>query len=367
MNIFPPCKNNIGEIALFGTGGGYGESCVVHLGNQNWIVIDSCINPYTTECLPLDYLRKKGVNIANDVKLIICTHWHDDHIKGISQLLKECFNCQFVISKSIERKKFLQLVSLDYKKIKKETSNSSTTEFNKCLEILKDRKTQIIDALKDRILFSLKTADFTSEVISLSPSDYSVMKSSEEISTLITDYGATNKKIISSSPNSRCIAIYLKLGTHRALLGADLESNSDNRLGWSNVVEFNQSIDKKSAFFKISHHGSINGHDDRIWTTLLEPDTVGTLTPYNKSKSLPTQEMIKKFNSLCENVYITSNPIVGEKPKKRERDFEKLMLKFKQRIKEVKFRNGIIISQIDLQDNNSLWNITLFENAMKLS
>ncbi len=367
MNLFLLPNNNIGEIALLGTGGGYGESCVIHLGNQNWIVIDSCINPNTKECLPLIYLREKGINLANDVKLIICTHWHDDHINGISQLLKECRNCQFVISKSIERKKFLQLVLLDYKKIKKEASNSSTNEFNECLEILKERKTQIINAIKDRILFSLKTADFTSEIISLSPSDYSVMKSSEEISTLITEFGASNKKIITSSPNSRSVAIYLKLGTHRAILGADLESNSDNRLGWSNILEFNHSIDKKSTFFKISHHGSINGHDDRIWSTLLEPKTIGTLTPYNKNKTLPTQEMINKFKSLSENVYITSNPIVGEKPKKRRRDFEKLMLRFKQRIKEVKYRNGIIISQIDLLDNNSIWDITLVENATKLS
>ena len=33
------------EITLIGTGGGYGESCVVHYGENNWAVIDSCVDP----------------------------------------------------------------------------------------------------------------------------------------------------------------------------------------------------------------------------------------------------------------------------------------------------------------------------------
>lgn len=44
------------EISLIGTGGGYGESVVIHLGYNNWIVVDSCIDPFTKRSIPLDYL-----------------------------------------------------------------------------------------------------------------------------------------------------------------------------------------------------------------------------------------------------------------------------------------------------------------------
>lgn len=101
-------NNWIGEVTLIGTGGGYGESILVHLGFNNWIVIDSCVNPNTNESLPLWYLESIGVDVSKDVKLIICTHWHDDHIIGISTLLKKCLNAKFCMSKASDTKKFLQ-------------------------------------------------------------------------------------------------------------------------------------------------------------------------------------------------------------------------------------------------------------------
>ncbi len=79
--------SHIAEVSLIGTGGGYGESSVIHVGNNEWIVIDSCINPNTFQCLPLEYLRKIGVDVKTQVKSIVCTHWHNDHIQGMSQLV----------------------------------------------------------------------------------------------------------------------------------------------------------------------------------------------------------------------------------------------------------------------------------------
>lgn len=39
---------NLFRVSLIGTGGGYGESVVVQLGLNNWIVVDSCIDPVTS-------------------------------------------------------------------------------------------------------------------------------------------------------------------------------------------------------------------------------------------------------------------------------------------------------------------------------
>ena len=51
--------SSIAEINLIGTGGGYGESIVAHIGNNEWIIIDSCEDPNSKTCLPLELLRKK--------------------------------------------------------------------------------------------------------------------------------------------------------------------------------------------------------------------------------------------------------------------------------------------------------------------
>jgi beta-lactamase superfamily II metal-dependent hydrolase len=367
MNSLANPDNSTAEITILGTGGGYGESCVIHLGGQNWVVVDSCINPYTKECLPLSYFKNNGINYKECVKLIICTHWHDDHILGLSELLEECEHSGFIISRTADRKKFLQMVRLDYRKLQKETTNSSTVEFSKCLNILRRRAVPLRDASKDSILYTYKSDSFLSQIISLSPSEYSVELYNNEISSLITDFGPANTKIVQIDPNSRCIVLFIKLGPHRVLLGADLESIDDNRLGWSNILEFNNSIDKKSSLFKISHHGSINSHNENIWTDLLEPNPLATLTPYNRGTKLPTNEMVKKFLSQSSKVYITSDPNVSDKPKKRDRDFEKLLLNFNQKVSEVRYRNGIIRCQIDMTNENEDWLIDLFDNAYKLS
>jgi beta-lactamase superfamily II metal-dependent hydrolase len=360
-------ENNIGEITLIGTGGGYGESAVIHIGNQNWIVVDSCINPDSKKSLPLEYLERIGVNISIDVKLIICSHWHDDHLLGISQLLENAKSAAFCMARASDRKKFLQLVALDYQKITKEVSNSSTIEFNNCLEILKTRKTNIKFAQENTYLYSHKVSEFIeSNVISLSPSDYTILEFEKEISSLITSFGPINKKIIFNSPNSKSIVIFLRLGYHRAILGSDLEVSINEKEGWLNILDNNNVVDKKSTFFKIPHHGSKNGYHERIWSELLIENPISTLTPWNKKNKLPEAEMLVKYCEHSERVYMTSAQI-NEKPKKRNRSIEKMIEKMNYKIYEVQYKEGIIRSRIDIENNSALWEIALFKNAFHVN
>src|SRR4051812_26045765 len=104
MNYVLPSRNTA-EITLIGTGGGYGESCVIHLGNNHWIVVDCCVDPKKNSCLPLQYLENFKVDLKKDVKLIICTHWHNDHILGLSQLLEKCCSADLCFGRAIDRKK----------------------------------------------------------------------------------------------------------------------------------------------------------------------------------------------------------------------------------------------------------------------
>lgn len=367
MKLLDLPQNNIAEVTLIGTGGGYGESVVVHLGNQNWIVIDSCINPTTNSCLPLEYLKKIGVNVSKDVKLILCTHWHDDHLQGISTLFEESKNAIFCIARANDRTKFLRLVKLDYQKITKEASNSSTIEFNRCLDIIESRNSTLKLAQENTTLLSYPlTNGVKVEVLSLSPSDYTILEFDKEISTLITEFGVVNKKIISKSPNAKSVVLYLKLGTHRALLGSDLEVSQNPKEGWLNIIENNTVIDQKSTLFKIPHHGSENGYHEKIWITLLEKNPVSKLTPWNKNQKLPEAEMLKKFCVHSDSVYMTA-PQINKKPKKRAKDIEKIITRLKSRISEVKYKQGIIRSRIDMITPSKNWEIDLFDEAFHVN
>lgn len=367
MSKYCKPENHIAEISLIGTGGGYGESIVLHIGNNHWIVIDSCIDPFTKKSLPLEYLENLGVDVANDVKLIVCSHWHDDHILGLSNLLKECTNATFCFARTSDRKKFLSLVSLDYRKFKGKISISSTIEFNECIEIINNRNSVIKEASSDKLLISENINDlYKSEVFSLSPSDYTIQEFNEEISTLITEYGSRNKKIIVQSPNSKSVVLLIKFGNHRAILGSDMEISSDERKGWHNIIEKSFVVDKKASYFKVPHHGSKNSYHTRIWSELLLSNPIATLTPWNKGIKLPQPNMLKLYCSHSDAVYMTK---INEsyKPKKRDRSIEKFIKKMNYKLWEVKFQKGIITSKINIIEDEASWEIKLHENAVHIN
>src|SRR5450755_4692064 len=78
----PPKSEEI-EVTLFGPG--YGEAIAVHLGDGTWLLVDSCIDPASNAPAASTYLQQIGVKSAQ-VCAIIASHWHDDHVGGMSQL-----------------------------------------------------------------------------------------------------------------------------------------------------------------------------------------------------------------------------------------------------------------------------------------
>lgn len=361
-------NNNIFEVSLIGTGGGYGESVVIHLGNQNWAIVDSCINPETKISLPLEYLKSKGVNINTDVKLIICTHWHDDHILGISELLKSCESAVFCMARTNDREKFLQFVGLDFNKAKSEPSDSSTIEIDRCFKIIKDRRNSFKSAEQDKLLFSIENAGIKSTIFSLSPSDFVVNEFDKEISTLITEYGCQNRKVTIQSPNDKSVTLLVTVNNQSILLGSDLEVSNSNQKGWLCILDNCECIKTtKSSLFKIPHHGSENGYNERVWKELLTSDATAKLTPWNKGNKLPTKEMLETFLIHTCELYITSYNVSSNSAKKRERSITKAIEKFNKSVSEVKYKYGIIRSRLNVSQDDSVWETRVFGEAKKVT
>lgn len=360
--------NNSLEVSLIGTGGGYGESIVLNLGNNDWIVVDSCQDPFTKKSLPLEYLKSLKVNISEDVKLIICTHWHDDHILGISNLLNECDTAKFCMASATDKNKFLLMVGLDSKKAENESSLSSTKELSQCIEIIRKKGLNILTAVQDRILYMNKTKDISSYVYSLSPSDYILEQFNIEISSLISDFSSSNRKIICESPNDKSVALLIKINDQGILLGSDLEVSNDNKKGWLCVLDNCKCIDSKASIYKIPHHGSKNGFHERIWDELVNRNAISKLTPWNRGDKLPTKEMLKKYREFTDNLYITSyNFQERNKPKKREKRIAKVIERFNKTLNEERYHYGIVRCRLNLSDTRNEWNVELIDKALQIT
>jgi len=58
----------------------------------------------------LRYLESMGVDPAEAVELIVATHWHDDHIRGMSALVDACARATFCCSGALRQREFLAMV-----------------------------------------------------------------------------------------------------------------------------------------------------------------------------------------------------------------------------------------------------------------
>jgi glyoxylase-like metal-dependent hydrolase (beta-lactamase superfamily II) len=100
------------EITLFGSG--YGESIVVHTGNNRWLLVDSSVNRDGNQPSALRYLSGLGVDISTQVMGVVVTHWHDDHVRGIGEIAEKCTSAKFYLSAALmcskDSKKFHTLV-----------------------------------------------------------------------------------------------------------------------------------------------------------------------------------------------------------------------------------------------------------------
>jgi len=357
---------DIAEITLLGTGGGYGESCVIHYGNDYWVVVDSCIDPKTKESLPLKYLQDLGVNVSADVKMILCTHWHNDHILGLSQLLEQATSAEFSFAKTLHKRQFLYWVSLDYQKLKDEQSIASTTEFVDCLKIAKQRQTPVVPAYPDRML--IRSASGNASLTSLSPSDYVIEQTDKELGSLISEYGTPARKCVVASPNDRSVVLLVEVGCHKAILGADLEASPDGRKGWLNILDASMAVKgKRASLFKISHHGSENAYHERIWLELLQEKPVAKLTPWNRNNVLPDPRMVDLYVEKTDQLYITSPYAKSVKAKKREPRLAKIIQFFNAKLAEVKFTKGIVQCRINMNDPADHWHIQLDGEAYHIN
>ena len=118
------------EVSLFGPG--YGECVVLHLGAGDWAIVDSCIDHRTGQPAALAYLSSLGIDPAVAVKLVAVTHAHDDHIRGIADVLAACESARFVRPVATSRNEFLALLDADEDGEMASGSVSAYREFQEC-------------------------------------------------------------------------------------------------------------------------------------------------------------------------------------------------------------------------------------------
>lgn len=365
----PPKSDEI-EISVFGPG--YGESILLHVGDNNWFIVDSCIDPASNEPAPLNYLRLIKVNPSDAVKQVIATHWHDDHIRGIGEVIKCCSSADFICSDALDSDEFISLATAYSSRSMMESSG--VDEFSKVLRILKERrrlsKSRYINltlAVQNRLLWKgalggpMDQRDCS--IYSLSPSDAAVQAAKMDFLRLLPPDKEPKKRLISATPNRSAVTIWVTVGSFNILLGSDLEEDGDPRTGWSVIVNSKVRPAGRASFFKIPHHGSKNAHHPRVWTEILQEKPIVVLTPYELGNTeLPTRDDVVRICTLTDKAYLTAMP-GRRRITRRDRTVERTIRETVLNIRQVNSSIGQV--RLRVNQSNQL-NVELFGDALPL-
>ncbi|SHE36145.1 hypothetical protein SAMN05444339_101153 [Loktanella atrilutea] len=365
-------ENGKVQVTVFGPG--FGESILIHIGDRSWIIIDSCLND-SRKPAALDYLKSIGVDVASEVFLIVATHWHDDHIKGLKETLLECESARFAMSSALTRREFLAYL-IAYDAQPDMNTGRGGSEIISCLRIVKKRGQPAIPVVQDRKIIDWPSGHFSHqqsvELLALSPSDMQfsdALLTASEFPDLInkrTGAQAVPKKRISSeNKNDLSVAILLTVGNNAVILGADVEERNDGNYGWLNIVNNRKGREPRPKYLKVAHHGSEGAHLDALWSDVLTTNAISVVTPWSRGGNLlPTAQAKQKLRELSDNAYITSTEIISLK-KRYDRDVLKHISRSGVELLSTVYRCGSVTLLID-SITGGLEDVCLTESAAKL-
>lgn len=293
------------EVSVFGRG--YGEAICVHLGDGEWAIVDSCINPHTGRPAALSYFDALGLSPDDVVQVVVATHWDDDHIRGLSSVVDASPNATFVCSAALRQKEALAFV------IEQESAKgvlgSGVDEFRAILRVCRERSSRVLWAKANTPLHPSPPGDRPT-VVALSPSEDAFERSIQSLIEAATDARSSlpRRYRAPEGPNGASVATSVKLGDLAVLLGADLEVSNNEEAGWEAVVRYSAPSIRASAV-KVPHHGSPGAHHDGMWAELVEDEPVAVLTPWARGERfLPDEEDLRRLKSVAKHVLLTATP-----------------------------------------------------------
>lgn len=332
------------EFTLIGPG--FGESAVVHLGGNEWIVVDSCCRGGIN--LPLAYLNQIKVDPCQ-VSRVIATHWDLDHVQGLADLFKACGNARLVVPgafgihsilKHLDKGAAEALRGLQKKSKRKSKKpapekrqpfRKANVEYGEAIALARTRTLERSDprgywlpAHAISVIRADQRPDWGNLLVeTLSPSAQTVLNNVDALAEVVRDVTVPNELSLPIVREGRCnllsIVVWVRVGNRTMLLGADLESPH-----WSSVVALDDRDGGqrgRAQAVKVPHHGSPNANDDDLWDHLTDAPSA-LVAPWRLAgRWLPADEHLERLATRADVVWCTCQPKPpGNTPPKKTSD-----------------------------------------------
>jgi beta-lactamase superfamily II metal-dependent hydrolase len=362
----PPAKDDI-EVAVFGPG--IGEAILIHCGDGEWICVDCAMTD--GKCWPLQYLREMGFQAQACVRLVVATHWHTDHVRGLTELLTECVRAQFVCSSALRADEFRQIVAR-FSSEESGAPRAPLADVRKSFELLakKEKRRDVsyrppIFASAHSVLDSFNIGAMPIIVMALSPSPEDHLNALRAFAGYFIPLDQPATGLSPITPNHASVVLSIQIGDEFLLLGADLERTRSQLTGWNAIVASTTRPQQLSILFKIPHHGSSNAQSEDVWKNMLVPSAFAAVTLYTPS-GLPNGDQIRWLCEKSPNVFSTGVPTSGRVRRRAEveRTIRESTISFTTRT--LPTQPGVVRFR-KTAGASAAWRVEMFGEAMRLA
>lgn len=285
-------------------GRGVGECILVELSENEWMVVDCFKTPETKKPAPLEYFETIGLDPKEVIKKILITHFHDDHVQGMSDLIDIAENADIYLPSALTLNEAAEYYA------KQQVSNgfqelSGIAEFGRILDVLYKNNRKVTSVKHSMVLYNANGHMLSA----LSPSEKDCTEAANAFIALASSIQDASR-VGKQHPNNHCITLNMQCNVtnHSALLGSDLEISTDPNSGWDAAVSGTMAPKaKKVDIFKIPHHGSENGYHPYTVTELLSEDVISVVTTFNR-QDLPREEFIDLYKQHSTKLLATTKP-----------------------------------------------------------
>ena len=297
-------------------GAGKGESIVLRWPGDRWGVVD-CYTPslsdYDTNPT-LRFLQSQGVS---ELEFLCLTHPHDDHFRGMSQLLERLIVKHFWRFAGLSGRDLRQLAQ--YLLIDAERSGSSeltenANDFVRTMALVNERRQG--GHLRQKTATGFQQlypvpADTSArfQIWSFAPSGNQVGHYENALAACFTEDGRFRARLPQAHHNAVSVGLLIRFGETQVILGGDIE-----QLGWNDV---RQDLQRENLFanaVKVSHHGSETGYVPGLWKDLAGgKKPIAVIAPYRRFR-LPKPDAISHIRPHVSKIMLTCEFDAGTTP-----------------------------------------------------
>lgn len=314
------------SIGIHVIGGGFGESVIVELPDGTYGVVDCCCSRLKCDNLDQEIESNPSLRLlvqeknAGSLAFVAVTHPHEDHARGVSHILKHYENRidQIWIFETFQERYLSNCLRALQKREKllpvEQLLNERPGTFSRELNWLRNYVIRICckkklsqlhffsDIRTDSLPCGVKV-HFLGPVVSR-VTNYRA-KSIDRVVQIAEDgTGKLNRdwKPYPLKHNELSPALLIEYGQTRLLLGGDVEAEA-----WQELLE-QRDGSLSCQFYKIPHHGSVNGFCDGLLERIAEGGSpVAVLTPFNRHwKPLPTVDGLDEYRKHFDAIYATN-------------------------------------------------------------